>query len=116
VIWLWLAAATMVATAIVHSVLGERRLITPILALDSDITRKPLARRVTRFAWHFTSALMALSATVVIWPRSPSGLVAVTGAVWIAVGLFDGVFTRGEHIGWPFLTAAGVFALVGALT
>jgi hypothetical protein len=71
---------------------------------------------VTRFTWHFTSLLMALSAAVVVWPKSPGGLVAVTGATWVAAGLFDGALTRGEHIGWPFLTLAGIFALIGGLT
>ena len=31
-----------------------------------------------------------------------------------AVGLFDAVYTRGRHIGWPILTASGVFAILGA--
>ena len=111
---LWAAAILMVATAIVHSVLGERRLIGPILALDSDVTTRPLARAVLRFAWHFTSVLIALTALLVAWPETPRMLILVTGAVYLAVGLFDAGMTRGKHVGWPFLAGAGVLALMGA--
>ncbi len=113
--WFWLSAATMVLTATVHSILGEKRLIAPILALDSEVTNRPLARKVLRFAWHFTSILMIVSALVVAWPGTPSPLVAVTGSIWVFVGLFDAVYTRGQHVGWPFLSGAGFLALLGVV-
>lgn len=113
-IWLQLSAGTMVLTAGAHSVLGERRLIVPILALDGEIMRKPLARRVVRLAWHFTSLLMILSAITILWADTPPAVIVVIGAVWLAVGLIDALFTRGEHIGWPLLAASGVFALLGS--
>ena len=112
--WLRLSAATMVATALVHSIAGERRLIGPILALNTGVVARPLGRLVLRFAGHLTSALMLLSAATVAWPEMPDALLRIIGAVWLAVGLFDAVFTRGRHIGWPALAAAGVFALLGS--
>lgn len=113
--WLWLAAATMVTVACVHSVLGERRLIGPILALDTGVVARPLGRQVLRFAWHLTSALMVLSGVTVVWPGTAPGLIAIVGAAWLGAGLFDAALTRGRHVGWPFLTAAGAFALLGSL-
>lgn len=113
--WLWLSAATMVAVAFVHAVLGERRLIGPQLAAADGVLARPLARTVTRFAWHLTSVLMILSALTVAWPGTAPALVAIIGAVWAACGIFDGIATRGQHVGWPFLTAAGVFALIGSI-
>jgi hypothetical protein len=110
---LGLSATLMVATAAIHSVLGERRLITPILRLDSKVTNAPLARKLLRCAWHVTSLLMILNAVVVVWPGSPLPVVAITGIVWLLIGLFDAVYTRGQHLGWPFLTGAGLFALLG---
>ena len=112
----WLSAATMVLTATVHSILGEKRLIGPILALDSDVTNRPLARKVLRFAWHFTSILMLVSALVVAWPGTPYRLVAITGSIWVVVGLFDAIYTRGRHVGWPFLSGAGFLALLGVVS
>ena len=113
-IWLWLAAATMVAVAFVHSFVGERRLIGPLLSMNNGIMAVPLARQVMRFAWHMTSVLMVLCGVVVAWAAIDKRLIAIIGAAWLGAGLFDAVLTRGRHIGWPFLTAAGIFALIGA--
>lgn len=115
-IWLRLSAAMMVATAIVHSLLGERRLIGPILAIDSAITRRALSRQVLRMAWHMTSLFMALTALLVLWPGTPPSLILATGMLWVAVGLIDGVVTRGRHVGWGPLTIAGGLAVAGALS
>ena len=112
----WISAGLMAATAAAHSVLGERWLIAPTLRLHAGILRVTLARKVLRFAWHLTSALMLLSAALVAWPSSPHALVGVAGAVWLAVGLVDAAYTRGKHLGWPLLSAAGALALAGALS
>lgn len=111
--WLWASAALMALTALVHSVLGEKRLITPLLAKDKKVLTQPLARKVIRFAWHFTSVLMLVCAAIVVWPETPRALVMITGGAWLAVGLFDAVYTRGQHVGWPLLSAAGLLALIG---
>jgi hypothetical protein len=113
-IWLWLSAACMATTALVHGALGEKRLIQPLLALDQGIMAVDLARRVFRFAWHAMSLLMLVSAATVVWPGTPRPLILLVGAAWLAVGLADAIYTRGRHIGWPILTASGVFAILGA--
>lgn len=113
-IWLWLSAAFMATTALVHGALGEKRLIQPLLALDQGIMAVDLARKVFRFAWHAMSVLMLVSAASVVWPGTPRELILLIGAAWTAVGLADGLYTRGRHIGWPILTASGVFAMLGA--
>jgi hypothetical protein len=113
VIWLWLSAALMVATAFTHSALGEKRLIGPLLRRDIDLLSGYRANLV-RFAWHFTSLLMIVTACVVAWSKTPAPVIAITGAVWLAAGVFDAVLTRGKHVGWPPLSAAGILALLGA--
>lgn len=112
-IWLWLASATMMLTALVHCFLGERRLITPLLAIDHPLIKRFLARRLIRFAWHITGVLMLLSAATVVWPGVPVDLIMVTGLAWLGAGITDLVVTKGQHIGWPMLTAAGLFTLLG---
>ena len=114
-IWLWLSAAFMVTTAGVHSVLGYRRLIAPMLRSEAGPVADPLSRRLIRFAWHATSVLMLISAVAVAWPGTPDSLLIVIGAGWLATGLFDAAYTKGRHIAWPALTGAGIFALIGAL-
>ena len=113
-IWLWLSAAFMATTALMHGALGEKRLIQPLLLLDQGIMAVDLARKVFRFAWHAMSLLMLVSAASVVWPGTPRALILLIGAAWTAVGLADGLYTRGRHIGWPILTASGVFAILGA--
>ena len=114
-IWLWLSAAFMASTALVHGVLGERRLIRPLMMPDQGVMSVDLARRVFRLAWHALSLLMLVSAASVVWPGTPRELILLIGTAWTATGLFDALYTRGKHIGWPFLTASGLFALIGAL-
>lgn len=114
--WLWVAAAMMTATAFVHAILGERRLIGPLIAAQAGVLERPLARQVTRFAWHLTSALMLLNAATIVWPGTPRAIIVMTGAVWLAVGLFDAALTKGRHVGWPALSASGLFAIVGGLS
>lgn len=46
--------------------------------------------------------------------RRVSPLTMLDQAAWTATGRLDAIHTRGKHIGWPFLTAAGLCALVGA--
>ena len=111
--WLWLSAAFMAATAVVHGILGERRLIRPLMMLDQGVMGIDLARKVFCLAWYALSLLMLVSAASVVWPGTPRGLIVLIGAAWIATGLFDAIYTGGRHIGWPFLTASGIFALIG---
>lgn len=114
-IWLSLSAAFMTVSAVVHGILGERRLLQPLLKNRDGILGADQARKIFRLAWHALSLLMLLSAASVMWTGTPRGLIMLIGLVWVAVGLVDAVYTRGRHIAWPFLSAAGIFALLGAM-
>ena len=94
--------------------LAKLLLMGPLLTLDTGIMGVDLARRVFRLAWHALSLLMLVSAASVVWPGTPRGLILLIGAAWLTTGLFDAIYTRGRHIGWPFLAASGAFALLGA--
>ena len=113
-IWLWLSAAIMVWTAIYHSYRGEKAVIRPLLDLDAPLMQVPHVHKVVRAAWHMASYFMAAFAFVVVWPGTPTGLIAVAGAVWLIFGLYLLVGWRGKHKGAYMLMAAGVFALIGA--
>nr|WP_221235081.1 hypothetical protein [Sphingopyxis panaciterrulae] len=104
----------MTTAAFVHSVLGTRRLIVPLLQMREGVLGDALVRSILRFAWHATSVLMLVSAAAVAWPGTPKPLIAVIGGAWLATGLFNAAYTRGRHIAWPVLSAAGLFALIGA--
>lgn len=109
---LTLSAVAMALTGIAHSIVGEKRLIGPLLALNIELLSGYRANLV-RFAWHFTSLLMIVTALVVAWPGTPIPLIKITGAMWLIAGVGDAILTRGKHIGWPLLSAAGILALLG---
>ena len=113
-IWLWASAALMVATGITHSILGEAKLIGPMLRARQGVLAGGFARTIIRYAWHVASALMAATAITVVWPGTPAALIRAIGTIWLALGLVSLVWTRGKHVGWPVLSAAGICALVGA--
>ena len=117
---LLLAAGVLcVLTALVHSLLGEVRLIGPMVRGRQGVMSRPLARKVMRFAWHWTAVLWLLVAavlvsaglgnTVEIW------LLRVIGAAHLAMGLLDAVITRGKHIGWPLIVLIGGLTLLATL-
>lgn len=111
--WYLAAAACMILTAIAHSAFGEKRLIAPLLALNLDLLGgyRP---KLVRFSWHVTSVLMALTAMLVAWPGTPLALIQLTGAVWLAAGVADALYTRFKHVGWPLLSLSGLLILIGA--
>lgn len=115
-ILLLVAAALLAVTAILHSVIGERRLIGPILARRDGILASPLARAVLRFAWHITSATWVVLALILVQltqdpATARAWAAAATGIAFTAIGVFDAMATRGRHMGWPFLTGIGLAAL-----
>jgi len=114
------AAMLLVCTAFLHSVLGERRLIGPLIARRDGILASYLARFVLRFAWHLTSVTwLVLGLILVQLVRDPATArfwaVAATGVAFTGVGLFDAVASRGRHVGWPLLAGIGIAALLSLL-
>ena len=115
--FLYIAAALLIVTGIVHSLLGESRLIAPLLSRREGILASELARFLLRFAWHMTSVTWVILALILIqlvhdtvaarWWAAAS-----MGAVFTSAGLFDLIYTRGRHVGWPLLTGIGIAALL----
>lgn len=113
-IWYLISAALMTVTAVVHSWAGEERLLKPLLAMDQGVMANRQSRRVMRSAWHLTSIFMLSNAVVVAWPTVAGGLKAVIGALWLVIGSFSLIASRGKHVGWPSLSGAGLTALIGS--
>ena len=115
-ILLTIAALIMLATMLVHSVLGQRRLIQPLLDEEAGVMQQPLARFIVPFAWHLTSFIgFIIAAIFLAWAWVPDqaltiGL-AATGAVFTVGGIGDAIGSKGQHVGWPPLTLIGLCAL-----
>ena len=105
------AGLVIAATGMVHSLLGERRLIGPLLASNAFVA-SPRAGRAVRFTWHLATLLMFLTALTVAWPGTPLPVVRAIGAAYLGLGLLSLWMTRGKHISGPMFTAAGLLALV----
>jgi hypothetical protein len=110
---LTVAAALLVITMMVHSLMGQRRLIRPIIKQGAGVMKSPLARFILPFGWHLMSFMgLVLAAILLAWAWAPDqartiGL-AATGLVFTAGGLIDAVGSKGKHIGWAPLTLIGV--------
>jgi hypothetical protein len=110
---LTVAAALLVITMTVHSLMGQRRLIRPIIRQGAGVMKNPLARFILPFGWHLMSFMgLVLAAILMAWAWAPNqgraiGL-AATGLVFTAGGLIDAVGSKGKHIGWAPLTLIGV--------
>ncbi len=120
---LYAAAILAVITGFAHSILGERRLIGPILR-DSqsgpEVLKHLMARQILRFAWHITTLGWIAEAVILILAgtlepaRQGRPIVLVIGLSFLAMASVSFIVSRGRHIGWPFLAATGTAAL-GAL-
>ena len=117
------AAALMFLLGLAHSVLGERYLLIrlfrrqdlPKLFGDTWFTTRTL-----RFAWHLTTVIAWGLAVVVLQlgqlPDTAGRSIAITLAVTLLVsGLLPLLFTRGRHLAWLVLFAAGALLLAWAL-
>jgi|SRR5271166_186269 len=114
---LYIAAGLLGITGALHSLLGERRLIAPLLSRREGILDSELARFIIRFAWHLTSLTWAVLALVLIQLAHDAvtarwWAAASTGAAFTGFGLFDLIYSRGRHLGWPLLTGIGIAALL----
>lgn len=115
------AALVLFVTGLVHSVLGERALIGPLLAPGTRtgiLEKSEFFRQIVRFAWHLTTlAWWALAAILVSLVKVSAGELATVTLVIIAVMCFlSGVYilaaARGRHLAWILFLAAGGLCLV----
>ena len=105
------AGLLIAATGMIHSVLGERRMIRPLLT-SGAFASMPRAGRAIRFTWHMATLLMLVTALTVAWAGTPTAIMRLIGAAYLLLGLLSVGMTRGRHISSPLFTSAGLLALV----
>lgn len=114
------AAALTVFIGLVHSWLGEVRLIGPLTAPETRtglLAKSRFARDVLRFAWHLTTLTwFGVGAVFMIFARAPldgtgRSVVLALALTMLATGLVILASGRGRHWAWPvFLAIAGCAA------
>jgi hypothetical protein len=106
----------LVVLAVLHSALGERRLLGPLFAAALPRHALPLGRaftqRTLRFAWHLLSVAWLALAWIVAHEENAAALVPV-GATLLASGALAFVVSRGRHFAWALFAVGGVAGLVG---
>ena len=117
---LTIASVLLAMTMCVHSVMGQRRLVRPLLEQGHGVMQHPIARFIVPFAWHLTSGIgLVVAAILLAWAWAPDQAQAIglaaTGIVFTASGLIDAVGSRGKHIGWPPLTLIGLSSFAALL-
>ena len=106
------AAFVIVTTALYHSILGERRVISALLAMDSRALSQR-ARRALRFTWHSSAVFMLMTAAAIAWPGTPLALIRAIGLAYLFLGMAAFWVSRGKHVAGPLFSAAGVLAMAG---
>jgi len=114
------AAAATLLTAFVHSYVGERRLIGPLVASNAGVMSSTLAKQVVRFAWHLTSLIWIGQALLLLRAASaPPSLDRVLaggiGVLYLIAASYSAIVTRGRFIGWPLLMAVGLFSFLSLI-
>ena len=119
--WSLLVAATLLFfCGVVHSWLGEIRLIGPLLAPETrsgPLARSEFSRRVLRFAWHVTSIAWwgtgAILAAIALAPPADiqRPILIATAVTYIVTGILVLICGRGRHLAWPIFLAVGALCL-----
>ena len=115
---LLLAAALIALTAIAHSVLGERYILTRLFRradLPTLFGSDEFTRRTLRFAWHITSvAWLGLAGALMVLAGdgapTRAALVQVVGATFAASAGIAALGSRGRHLSWIVFTAIALLA------
>jgi hypothetical protein len=113
-----LAAFLSLVVGVIHSWLGERMLIGPLLAPQNrqGPLKSTFMCNVLRYAWHITSVAWAglgLSlAALTLSPLDQSGMrvAAVVGITFLISGVLVLVAGRGRHLSWLMFLAIAVLA------
>jgi len=96
------------ATGLVHSVLGQRRIMSRVATNGS---LDPRIKRALGFTWHLAGLLMVVTGLTVGWPGTPAQLIDVIGVIYVGLGILSLWMTRGRHISGPMFTLGGLLAL-----
>ena len=113
---LFLAAALLIAVTAMHSILGELRLIGPILRIENlpvILGSRRNTRATIRIAWHLTSLFWLCLAALLVRLQLGTGDLAVwflwsVTAAFALSGAAALIVSRGRHLSWVFFLPIAV--------
>ena len=119
--WLVASGSLLAVIAVIHSALGERAVIGPLLAFpysEGPLAENLKVRNILRGAWHLTSVTWlgtgAMVFALAFTPLDEGARAVITLAVILygAIGLYLLVAFKGRHIAAPFFVAVAITAAV----
>ncbi len=119
--WLVASGLLLAVIAVIHSALGERAVIGPLLAFpysEGPLAENRRVRNILRGAWHLTSVTWlgtgAMLFALAFTPLDEGARAVITLAVILygAIGLYLLVAYKGRHIAAPFFVAVAITAAV----
>ena len=113
------AAVLIALLGLAHSVLGERYILIRLFRRDLPklFGGTEFTRRTLRFAWHITTVFtwgMAALLLQLDGAPTPESLARTLGWTFLVSGVLPLVHTRGRHLSWIVLFAAGGLCLAWA--
>lgn len=114
---LYLAAAIIVLLGVLHSILGERYILTRLFRrseLPPVLGGPQFTQGTLRFTWHLTSLMAFGLAGVLIQIERADGdvsIVSTIGWTMLLSGFLPVYFTRGRHLSWIGLFGAALACL-----
>jgi hypothetical protein len=119
--WFVFASAVTVLVGLIHSILGEKYIISPLQHLQnmpSIFGSDLLTKRTLRFAWHLTTiAWFGLASLMLMLARNqelfPRMVVFVLFAIFATSFIVSLVVSRGRHFSWVMFLAISLFLLLG---
>lgn len=112
------AAALAFLIGAVHSVLGEIRVLRPLLAPERRqglLAKQETLRRVLRVSWHLVTlawwGIAAIIAAIAVTPADAHGtmVLIIVSLLFSVMGVVALVASRGRHLSWiVFFAIAGL--------
>lgn len=115
-----LTAALMVLTGIGHSWLGERKVISTMMAIADGKVLSRVQKRFLRACWHIGTISWVATAAMLLCLSLPPrelqlAILAINGFAFVLIGSLNCLISRGRSPGWVaclLVAAASVAAAV----
>ena len=106
----------LITVSLAHFRLGEKMLLKSTFSKRGNAVLESDFAWIIRFAWYVTSLcwimIVVILYSIGFYPFAMTSVILLTlGIGFLAISIFDGIASRGRHVGWPIFTFIGVFSL-----
>lgn len=119
--WLVFAATTLLITSVLHSLLGERFILKPLVGhqdLPMLFGDRQFLPRTLRFVWHlFSIAFVGLAAILIAVAAggSTTSLLNIVSATAASSAVVTATVSRGRHLSWVAFASVALASWLASL-